>query len=219
MLSRPADRLQGWWTCNRTSLTAAYLTGSGLTCIVVAILAIYLLLRRTFTIVHSSVPDTPASGNPEDEIHLYGFLDVKLPSVSPFTRKVEAFLQFAGLPYHKHVGLPSDSPKGKIPFMKHGRNTVPDSAFIIRYLQNTYGPSSTDCLALRPKDAQQAALVQAYTALVESNITNALVYYRWVHDEGGDRVHNLLKPAPPAMRPVIAQMLRARNSRNLWDKV
>lgn len=72
----------------------------------------------------------------------------------------------------------------QIPFMKHGKYTIADSAFMIPYLQNTYTPTQQNAgMILKPGNEQQAALIQACTALVESNLHSALVYYRWVHNE------------------------------------
>lgn len=48
------------------------LTSNALMLLAVVAFAAYLWLKRTFTIVRSRVPDTPESGNPQDEIHLYG---------------------------------------------------------------------------------------------------------------------------------------------------
>jgi glutathione S-transferase len=53
---------------------------------------------------------------------------------SPFVIKLETRLRFAGVPYKTDVGGPRSAPKGKIPYLVVGDETLADTALIVREL-------------------------------------------------------------------------------------
>lgn len=64
-----------------------------------------------------------------------------LPSLSPFCVKVETYLRMAAIPYQiVWQNNPRRGPKGKFPVLEDKGKMIPDSSFIIDYLNQTYAP-------------------------------------------------------------------------------
>ena len=63
-----------------------------------------------------------------------------LPNASPFCMKVEAYLRLAKIEYKSVVvGDPGKGPYGKAPWIIDDGKTIPDSRFIIEYLNRKHG--------------------------------------------------------------------------------
>ena len=60
----------------------------------------------------------------------------------------------------------------QLPFMKHGGNTVADSAFIIKYLEATYGTG-----AMQPLDGSQQAISSAFACLIMDRLQYGIMYH------------------------------------------
>ncbi|KAL3147244.1 hypothetical protein ABBQ32_002737 [Trebouxia sp. C0010 RCD-2024] len=92
-------------------------------------------------------------------------------------------MRFANLHYTRGVSNPADAPKGQLPYITHGDDVVADSTFIIKYLEATYGrppPYSS----LRPLNRHQQAIAAACMAITSDRLTQGLMYYRFVPEEG-----------------------------------
>ena len=103
----------------------------------------------------------PTSGDPTDSTLLISFPkpDDSVLSLTPFGGKVEMVLRMAGIEFEGVVGdimNKEHAPKGKLPVLRHGGNTVADSSCIFDYLQATY-PDKMKSFA--PKDAKTCALL------------------------------------------------------------
>lgn len=61
-----------------------------------------------------------------------------LPEISPFVTKTEVQLKMAGLPYQKQPARPQDSPKGQMPYIDDGAETIADSTFIRAHIERKY---------------------------------------------------------------------------------
>lgn len=72
----------------------------------------------------------------------------------------------------------------QVPYIRHGPNTIPDSVFIMAYLQNTYGKGKTSGI-LAPMDAAKAAKVESCMALVDQTLPFAVGYYRIIDPQVG----------------------------------
>jgi glutathione S-transferase len=86
---------------------------------------------------------------------------------SPFVRKVRIALEEKGLPYEIEPPVPGQHPMGKMPVLRDGERTVPDSSVICAYLERTR-PSPP----LYPEDAgdyARALFLEEYadTAMTE----------------------------------------------------
>lgn len=118
---------------------------------------------------------SPASGGSEGlgEIIVCGF-DKKAECTSPsgFCQKLEVYLRIRGLTYKHEASLPYQAPKGKLPFMKCGKDVVPDSSLIIKYIEDKIG-------ALDPigQDNPDTKAWQRYT---EDFFYICLLYDRWI---------------------------------------
>ena len=75
-------------------------------------------------------------------IHLHAFAPLwELVDISPFVTKVDVYLRLVELPY-KLVPFSMESftaaPKGKLPYIVDGYETIADSNFIVDYLKKKY---------------------------------------------------------------------------------
>ncbi len=65
-------------------------------------------------------------------IRLYQFNRTwEIPNLSPFCCKVETYLRMADIAFEIKATLPSNAPKGKLPYIEDGDFSLGDSAFII----------------------------------------------------------------------------------------
>lgn len=100
-----------------------------------------------------------------------------LPDISPFCIKVETYLRMRGLPFTTELGDPRKAPKNKMPVLRHGERTIPDSSAILEHLEATLA---------EPIDAwlgpQQRAIATAVRGMVEEQLYFVVVYERWKPD-------------------------------------
>ena len=135
-----------------------------------------------------------------------------LPNASPFCMKVETYLRMCNLSYTTvNVLNPAKGPKGKLPYITDGANTVADSDFILDYLKATYGDNLDAGLDIRTR-----AEAHALRRLMEEHLYWCAVYDRWAVNENWA----LTKPAffgalPPAVRDLVAALARRGQLRAL----
>ena len=126
--------------------------------------------------------------------------------------KVETYLRMCNLPYTTvNVLNPAKGPKGKLPYITDGANTVADSSFILDYLKATYGDKLDAGL-----DPRTRAEAHALRRLMEEHLYWCAVYDRWAVDENWA----LTKPAffgslPPGVRDLVAALARRGQLRAL----
>ncbi|HUP92316.1 MAG TPA: glutathione S-transferase family protein [Solimonas sp.] len=144
-------------------------------------------------------------------IKLYQFhTALGLPNLSPFCLKVEAFLRLAGLPYEiVWTPNPGKGPLGKLPFIRDGETIVADSSAIVEHLKRAYGVT-LDAQLTPP----QRALATAFRRLLEEHLYWALIYARWVQDEGFARIAPVFfAPLPAPLRGLVARIARRQTLR------
>jgi len=134
-----------------------------------------------------------------------------LPNASPFCMKLETYLRMAGLPFERvNDGNVMKAPKGKLPYIDDGGTLVADTHFIIEYLKTHYGdPLDAD---MGPRDR---ALATAFERLLEEDLYWAVVYTRWVIDEGWQKTRVAFFGALPVplrwlLPPLARRGLRAQ---------
>lgn len=114
-------------------------------------------------------------------IDLYGF-STEVPGVpdpSAFVVKLETALRLAGVPYRRHVmDNPSKAPKGKLPYITCGDETVADSTLILDWLKERRGVD-LDWHLTPAQKAQSHALQR----MIEERLYWALTYTRWCEPE------------------------------------
>lgn len=146
-------------------------------------------------------------------ITLYQFPPVwGLPNGSPFCMKVETYLRMVGLPYRFAPNADiRKAPKGKFPVIEDNGKTIPDSGFILEYLQQAYG----DKLDARLSPAERAVAL-AMRRLLEENLYWCMLYARW----GVEENWRITRAAyfgfiPSIVRPLIAGMIRKQTLKAL----
>lgn len=146
-------------------------------------------------------------------ITLYKFYPAfGLTDPSPFCVKVETFLRMVGAEYQKKsLSDPRKGPKGKLPFITDGEQTIGDSALILKYLIQTYQ---------YPIDAQlspvQKATGLALTRMLEEHLYWAIVFERWRDPESWKKVRaQFFGGLPPVIRSVIPMLAQSTVKRAL----
>lgn len=111
-------------------------------------------------------------------VKLYQFHPIwKIPNPGPFCLKLETYCKIAEIPYQTiSVNDPRKSPKGKLPHLQHGDNTLGDSELIIDYLQKHF-PDPDQQLSV-----QQKATARAITRLCDDHLYWVIMYSRWWDD-------------------------------------
>ena len=97
-------------------------------------------------------------------------------SASPFSTKAMILLAMAGLDYEVEVGDSQKAPKKKLPVLIDGNETIPDSGFIRRHLEQRYGADFDASL-----DPRARAVGTAMVALAEDRLYFAGLAERWIH--------------------------------------
>lgn len=146
-------------------------------------------------------------------ITLYKFHPAfELTDPSPFCVKVETFLRMVDAEYESVIlSDPSKGPKGKLPFITDDDQTVPDSAFIIKYLLRQYSYPIDDHL-----DPQQHATGIALTKMLEEHLYWIIVYDRWIDPVNWPKIsHEFFGAMPPVVRSIVPLIARASVKRSL----
>lgn len=98
------------------------------------------------------------------------------PSISSFVLKLETYLKMAEIPY-KNEFTSKTSSKGKMPYIKLEGKEIPDSNFIISYLNKKFEKNLDASLS----DCDQAVSL-AFKRLLEENLYWTLIHYRYMEN-------------------------------------
>lgn len=104
----------------------------------------------------------------------------------------------------------------QVPFIKHGSNIVPDTSFIIRYLQNTYGCAPDS--ALQPLTMQQQALNTVCTTLVEEVLVPVYQYCYFELEQVWMESKVFFRFLPWPLGSLGAKLIRADFHQRLWTQ-
>jgi len=139
-------------------------------------------------------------------IDLYAFAPLwGLADVSPFVTKVDVYLRLAGLPY-KLVPFSMESftaaPKGKLPYIVDGHETIADSSFIVDYLKTKYSD---------PLDAKLGPSVRAaghaIKRMLEENFYWVIVAERWRDTKTAVDQYPVMVGQPPEFVKAVTDSL------------
>ncbi len=135
-----------------------------------------------------------------------------LPTVGPFSLKLEAYLRIVGIPYEVVFdATPFSGPKRKLPWIEHDGKKIGDSGFIIEYLEQRFGCSPNAHLT-----AAERAIALAMRRLLEENLYWTLVFDRWMVDENWPLTRQtVLGMIPAPVRALIAPFARRGVRRQL----
>lgn len=140
-------------------------------------------------------------------ITLYGFgPGFGLPEISPYVTKTEIQLTLAGLPFRKARALPTDSPKGQLPFIDDDGEAIADSTFIRAHIEAKYGADLDQGLSAR--DRAQAWAIER---MVENHFGYASLHARWLLPENFAKgPAHFVDGAPEAARETLRADMLAR---------
>ncbi|MCC2113382.1 MAG: glutathione S-transferase family protein [Hyphomicrobiales bacterium] len=130
---------------------------------------------------------------------------------SSFCLKAEVLLDMSGLDYRIAIMDPRKAPKGKLPVLVDGDETIADSGFIQRHLEQKYGIDFDPGLS----DAEKTRAV-AYRRMAEEHLYWAVVYSRWIVPENAARTREAffgIVPAP--LRSIVFSMVQRKVRRDL----
>lgn len=130
-----------------------------------------------------------------------------LPSLSPFCTKVEAYLRMVGLEHRVATGDARQAPKGKLPYIEDGGTVIADSGFIVEHCKLAYSRDPDE-----PLSSAQRGTGLAVRRMLEEHLYWALVYARWIDEEGWDGGYREAIGAmmPAGLRQVGPGILRRR---------
>ncbi|GMH41048.1 hypothetical protein BSKO_08958 [Bryopsis sp. KO-2023] len=153
------------------------------------------------------IPDSATKGNPNDKLIIFGFgsFDGTTSSGSPYVAKIETFCRLADIPYEaERPRGTKESPKGTIPYIKHGDVVLADSEFILDYLTNTYN------VKVKPSaDRKLRGTAVAVKRLCEHHLTYANMYYRMTTPQGWKKVCEVfLASIPIPVRWIVGNRVR-----------
>ncbi len=138
-------------------------------------------------------------------IKLYQFPRMMgVPNAGPYCLKLETWLKMAGLDYEVvSLGDPRKAPKGKLPYIVDGKNTVADSRLAIEYLEKTYAVDLDANLSDREK-----AVAHALAIMLEEHYYWGLLYNRWI-DENWTQVKKIFFSAlPPIVKNFVPGLIQ-----------
>jgi glutathione S-transferase len=144
-------------------------------------------------------------------IILYGFgPGFGLPEISPFVTKTEVQLKMAGLQYRNEKAMPPSSPKGQLPYIRDGEETIADSTFIRAHIEGKYGFDFDAPLSL-----QARAQAWAFERMIEHHVYWGLVGARWVDaDNFSKGPAHFFDGAPVHMREKLREDAQFRVAEN-----
>lgn len=138
-----------------------------------------------------------------------------LPTVGPFSLKLETYMRMVGIPYEAVAdATPFKGPKGKLPWIEHEGRRIGDSGFIIEYLKERFG-----CDPDADLSPAERAVALALRRLIEESLYWTMVYDRWLVDENWPASREvILGLVPPPMRLVLGPMARRGVRRQLDEQ-
>lgn len=125
---------------------------------------------------------------------------------NPFGLKVFAFLKLAGLPFrHEHILDASKAPRGQLPYLVDGAETIGDSDAIIAHLTARHGVTIDD--GLTPAQRDLHLLVRRML----DDLYWAMSYSRWKDDRFWPLFRDALLHTHPELTAEALEAARAYN--------
>lgn len=125
-----------------------------------------------------------------------------VPSLSPPCAKLEGWLRLAGIPYVTALGAAELAPRGKLPYLEDddGR-VVSDATLALPWLRARFGVDPDAGL-----DASSLAVSTLARRTLKEHLYWAVVYTRWVPDDGFEAYRAVLAGALPEAYPWEARL-------------
>jgi glutathione S-transferase len=134
-----------------------------------------------------------------------------LMNASPFCMKVEVFLRLAGLAYTTLDASPVKAPKGKLPVIRDGNQTVADSEAIVVYLQQRHRDLLPEGLREPPRGTDHAL-----RRMLEEHHYFAALWLRWIDDAAWPATREaFFGDLPAPLRTLVPALVRRKIVRDL----
>ncbi|MGO9543341.1 MAG: glutathione S-transferase family protein [Rhodomicrobium sp.] len=134
-----------------------------------------------------------------------------LPDPSPFVTKAIVLLKISGLPFETDTSGFAKAPRGKLPYIRDGEETVCDSTAIRFHLERRYNIDFDHSLS-----AQQRGVAWATEKMCEDHLYWLMVQARWIDGKNFQRgPASFFKAVPLPVRPLVKMMVRRQIRRNL----
>ena len=125
-----------------------------------------------------------------ETVVLYQFPRSKtVANLSFFCLKVETFMRMTAIPYRieSMIGA-SKAPQGKLPYITHQGQTIPDSSHILEYLKAQFSLTIDDDL-----HPEQLAIGHAVTIMLEERLRWCIIYSRWLDNRYALTLQNMFR--------------------------
>ena len=149
-------------------------------------------------------------------IKLYQFSRLwALPNISPFCMKIETYLRLANLEYKtRSINNPYKAPKGKLPFIKDGEKTIPDSELIINYLSKQYEIDLDSHLS-----EDQKILSSLLNKLYSEHLYWIMIYFRWQYEPNWPKIKkDLFGHLPWYSHFILPYVVRKKIKKALYNQ-
>ena len=109
-------------------------------------------------------------------------------------------------------GRPNKGPRGQIPWLVHGPNTVADSVLILEYLINTYGEGKDKIGDVRIKLTPEEEAKKVSVQRINADLTCFMAYFQFVDTESQEQVYKDLFTGklPPAAAFLASKAIRKK---------
>ncbi|XP_059170410.1 failed axon connections homolog [Physella acuta] len=152
--------------------------------ILFATIALVVLIAILIAVVHkvkSQTVDRFLVKNPPKDtviLHQYG-ASPTVPSISPYVIKLETYLKVAKIPYVNHYDR-KPGPKGKLPWIQFNEHVIPDTHFIIQFLNKKFHIDLNKNLS-----REQLAIGHMARRTVEESLYWIMLTFRLVFEKCG----------------------------------
>ncbi|MEM7759881.1 MAG: glutathione S-transferase family protein [Cyanobacteria bacterium P01_A01_bin.40] len=128
-----------------------------------------------------------------------------------FCMKVEVFMRMTSIPYKiKSILNSSQAPKGKLPYIIHQGQKIPDSSHIIEYLTSYFSLTINSHL-----NFEQLAIGHAVSIMLEERLRWCIVYSRWLDKRYWLSFKNISLNLIPTPTKIIFPILAIRKKQRI----
>lgn len=149
------------------------------------------------------------------KLYSYGPRD-GLADLSPFVLKVDAYMRFADIPFESKPDYRNSrrAPHGKLPYINDDGKIIPDSEFIIAYLQEKFDVQLDSKLTEKEKSASYLI-----GKSLDESLYWCLVYSRWAMDDTWGYIKKAyFSSMPYPLRKIVPLIARKQVLKSLYQQ-
>ncbi len=134
-----------------------------------------------------------------------------LPDPSPFVTKAIVLLKMCGLPFEENTKGFGKAPRGKLPYIRDGEETISDSTLIRLRLEQRHNIDFDRSLT-----PEQRGAAWAVEKMCEDHLYWLAVQARWLDGDNFERgPASFFKSVPAPLRPLVKSIVRRQLRRTL----